>query len=289
MRGGGIFFLTCRGPLRNFFCDKNRLLIHGGLVLVITLTTDFGWSDEYVGAMKGVIHTIAPHARIVDITHGIPPHDVDRAAFALKCVHRFFPAGTIHVAVVDPGVGTDRAALLVSTEHHRFLAPDNGLLQYVLDSYPEAAVFKLTNPEFFLRPESGTFHGRDVFAPAAAHLSTGVPPERLGVRFNGPTRGTVPRPVVEGGTIRGQILFFDGFGNAVTDIDAAMLSEGTVAEVRVGRTVLSGIVRTYGDARPGESAAVVGSHGHLEIAVNRGSAQAFLGLSRGDAVYVLMH
>jgi hypothetical protein len=238
--------------------------------------------------MKGVICSIAPHARIIDITHEIPPHDVDRAAFVVKCVHRFFPAGTVHVAVVDPGVGTDRAALLVSAGRHRFLAPDNGLLKYVFDAYPDAAVFTLANPDFFLRPQSSTFHGRDVFAPAAAHLSAGVPAERFGVRFDGFVRGTVPHPVVEGRTIVGHILFFDRFGNAVTDIEAALLSGRTVAEIRTGNTVLSGIVRTFGDVRPGEAAPVVGSHGHLEMIVNRGNARAVLGLSRGDAVHVLL-
>jgi S-adenosylmethionine hydrolase len=209
--------------------------------LVITLITDFGTAGPYVGSMKGVILSIHPDARIVDIAHDIRPQDVDEAAFVLNRAYAYFPAGTIHVVVVDPGVGSDRAVLAVRTERYIFLAPDNGVLKYVFDACPDARVFRVTNQDFSLSPVSRTFHGRDVFAPAAAHLSRGVDIERMGEPFTEYVRGEVQRPEVRPREIRGEIVFIDGFGNGITNIEEALFAGREVDSISVRSHVIRGL------------------------------------------------
>lgn len=237
--------------------------------------------------MKGIILGIHPDVRIVDITHLISPHNIEQAAFVLKNAFVHFPDGTIHVAVVDPGVGSERAALLVLAGRQLFLAPDNGLLKYVFDLHPNATVYHLTNEAYFHKPVSLTFHGRDVFAPVAAHLARGVRPESAGKRFDGFIRDQVRRPVIKTGETTGEILYIDGFGNAVTNIEAAAVEAFEKTEVRIKRFVIRGIRRTYSERDKEQPLAVIGSHGNVEIAVNQGSAERVLRLCAGDSVTVL--
>jgi S-adenosyl-L-methionine hydrolase (adenosine-forming) len=215
--------------------------------LIITLTTDFGMSDAFVGAMKGVILGINPRAQIVDISHEIPPQDIDRAAFVVKSAAPCFPKTTIHVVVVDPGVGTERLILAVRTEEGMFLAPNNGVLKYVFDGHPGAEVFNVTRSEYFRGRVNRTFHGRDIFAPVAAHLSKGLQPEKLGKPFADFERGSVARPVHSRNGITGVIIAFDRFGNGVTNIPAEWTggriffpTEGP-APVRIENPVMVGI------------------------------------------------
>ena len=269
----------------------------------IVLTTDFGTSDPYVGVIKGVILTINPQATIVDLTHQIQPQNLQQASFILGTSHRFFPTGATHVVVVDPGVGTDRRALLVETPAARFLAPDNGVLSHVLEEYLEAppaetgrvavppgcAAYELTNPEYWLHPVSNTFHGRDIFAPVAAHLSLGVAPKELGQ----PVADLVWLPLRqsqrEARGIRGEVIIADHFGNLITNIPAEWLAKAKEVKVEVKGRIIPRISRTFHDdsSQPEEELlALVGSHGYLEIAIRDGSAARSLSAAVGEPVVV---
>lgn len=268
---------------------------------IITLTTDFGLDDGYAGAMKGAILSINPQAAIVDITHLAPPQDVFHGAFALWAAYALFPRGTVHVAVVDPGVGGARRGIAVSGGGYLFVGPDNGVLSLALEGAadtggrsgdplvaverplpPGYAAVEATNPRFH-RPEvSSTFHGRDVFGPVAAHLSLGVPLEHLGPRVETIFQFPASRPSVGAeGTVRGAVLHVDRFGNLLTNIRPAHLP-GRHVRVRAGRAVINGLSDTYS---AGEGVmALWGSNGTLEIAVKNDSAARILGLRRGDPV-----
>ncbi len=255
---------------------------------LIALTTDFGTTDPWVGIMKGVIAGRAPAATVVDVTHGVPPEDVLAGALVLRQAAPWFPAGTIHVAVVDPGVGGPRRPLCVETATALLVGPDNGLLS--LAAPPEAIrrIVHLTEERFFLTPRSATFHGRDVFAPVAAALATGTAPDALGPQVTDMARIALPAPEVSAGTIRGRIIYVDHFGNLVSNVPAALLSVFPVRRVsisiRAARIV--GVASSYAAGRPGEPVAVVNSWGFLEIAVRDGSARVALGGATGDAVVV---
>lgn len=274
----------------------------------IVLATDFGLADAYVGMMRGVIFSINPHAAVIDLTHGIGPQDVRHGAVALADAHTYFPDGSIFVAVVDPGVGTDRPAILLETPHHRFVAPDNGLLTLVCRRYdpcfgdadtsgPTVApngcqAWRLTNPGYWRHPVSATFHGRDVFAPAAAHLSTGVTPDALGGPMTSIIALSLPTPRPEGDAVRGQIIFVDAFGNLVSDITADILTDmgvpGRESEVVVsiaGQSI-AGLSRTFHDPPGGGLKALLGSHGRLEVALVDGNAGVALGVGSGARVTV---
>ena len=269
----------------------------------IVLATDFGLSDAYVGMMRGVIHGINHAAHVIDLTHGIGPQDVRHGAVVLADSFRYFPAGSIFVAVVDPGVGTDRAAVLLETPDARFVAPDNGLLTLVCRQYepsfgdtnqsapapvPQACrAWRLTNPDYWRHPVSNTFHGRDVFSPVAAHLSLGAPPDAVGDPTATITTLALPIPRPERNAIQGQVVFADAFGNLVTDITADLLDEIGVAPGDPSTTVIiagqtiTGLARTFHDppgADPPSSSlrALIGSHGRLEIAVVDGNAASTL-------------
>ena len=241
---------------------------------VITLLTDFGPTDAYVGAMKGVIAGIAPEARVVDLTHNVPARDIYAGAFHLLTAHRYFPAGTIHVAVVDPGVGTQRAIVAVRAGAHVFVGPDNGVLRWAIDDAggPVSAV-RVEDRRYALPEVSATFHGRDVMAPAAAHLAVGVPLESLGP----PTAQLSGERFPEPRDGRGVVVHVDHFGNCITNLppDIAAL------EV-LGRRLA--VAPAYAAAPAGRAIAVAGSAGFLEIAVNGGSAAALLGIGRGTPV-----
>lgn len=251
---------------------------------IITLTTDFGLKDHYVGVMKGVILGVAPAATVVDITHGIEPQNLHQAAVVLANAATYFPAGTIHVVVVDPGVGTDRRVLLAEAGGHLILMPDNGVLTRLAAVSPPERVTAVMAARFFRPRVSATFHGRDIFAPVAAHLANGLSPGELGPTVDDWVRLEWPEPCGEAGRIEGLVLYADRFGNLITTIDAetaAALGDGARATV-AGRTC--SLVRTYADAPPGEVVALVGSSDLVEISVVQGSALDALAAGPGTPV-----
>jgi S-adenosylmethionine hydrolase len=253
--------------------------------MLITLTTDFGTSDHFVGAMKGVILSIAPRVSIVDITHGVAPFDVNEAAFTIAQAWRWFPKGTIHVVVVDPGVGTARRPILVEAGGHRFIGPDNGVFSMIYDGPHK--IRAIENPELMLKDVSRTFHGRDVFAPAAAHLARGVSPARLGKLIRDAMRIKGIAPVKTGESRwTGMVLKVDRFGNLITNF----LFEGfpdvrtQPFELLAGSQIVRRLAQTYSESGEGEVTAIVGSSGFLEISVNQGSAAERLGCKSGAEV-----
>ena len=256
---------------------------------VITLTTDFGTSDPYAGVMNGVILGINPEARIVELTHQVRPQAVHQGAFLIGKSHRYFPPGTIHLVVVDPGVGTARRAILLLTPTAAFVAPDNGVLTYVVPEENRQAraglpegyrAYSLTNPAFWRNPVSNTFHGRDIFAPVAAHLSLGVEPERLGESADSLTLLSLSRPRWQAGLLKGNVVHVDRYGNLVTDIEANILGEGNDIRIEVKGRVIDGLSRSY--AEGGELMGIIGSFDTLEIAARNGSAASTLGADIGD-------
>ena len=283
----------------------------------IVLTTDFGLSDPYAGVMKGVIFGINPRAAVVDLTHQIQPQNILQAAFALGTSYGFFPSGTIHVAVVDPEVGTSRRALLLVTPQCRFLAPDNGILGYVLSDFlgplgkpapdrtqgqrvtialpPGLEAYSLTNQEYFLEPVSNTFHGRDVFAPVAAHLSLGVTPEELGEPVREMVWLPAPEPVYRKNRIDGEVIIVDNFGNLVTNVPSTALSQAADVQVTIQGLEIVGLSQTFnqrayqaGDSETAGPVALVGSNGRLEIAVPNGNAALVLGVGVGEPVNITL-
>ena len=274
---------------------------------VIVLATDFGLADAYVGMMRGVIAGINPAASVIDLTHGIGPQDIRHGAAVLADAFRYFPPHSIFVAVVDPGVGTERAAILLETPDARFLAPDNGLLTLVCRQYDAAfgdfgvgdgdrdtpvalpapqgcQVRRLTNPDYWRHPVSLTFHGRDIFAPVAAHLSLGAPAANLGTPADTLVALPLPAPRPQGRAVTGQVIYADAFGNLITDLTADILAGmGIVpgsqsATVTIAGHTLAGVARTFHDPPGTGLRALVGSHGRLEIAVVDGSAAALLSI-----------
>jgi len=254
----------------------------------ITLLTDFGTEDYFVGAVKGAILSTNPAARIVDITHDIPPHDVEAAAFTLLAAYQSFPPGTIHVAVVDPGVGSKRKALLIKSGGQFFIGPDNGIFSYV--ARDDVAVFQLTNTEYFREEISQTFHGRDVFAPVAAALSNGIAPEDLGQKTSDWVRLPALQPrVLRDGRLEGRIIHIDRFGNCVTNITRSEVSEKEIASgarLEVGTKRIDSFKHFYEEEprRKGKAFAIWGSAGFLEIAAENRSAADLLRVKRGDKV-----
>lgn len=264
--------------------------------MIITLLTDFGLRDAYVGAMKGVILGVCPGARIFDISHEIPPQNVAWAAALLPSYAPFFPAGTTHVAIVDPGVGSGRRAIALETPALRIVAPDNGLITPIWrdalarHGRDALALVSLDNPRFWRDTPSATFHGRDIFAPAAAHLAAGVPVAELGSAVDEPVLlpSSNPRRKKDG-TIIGRVAMVDHFGNCITNVSAghlATLGPHASLVVKAGGATLSGVRRTYADVVEGEPLALVGSSGALELAVRNGSAAERLGLRAGDEVVI---
>ena len=258
---------------------------------VITLMTDFGTSDHYVGVMKGVILNINPGVQIVDITHAIPPQDVDGAAFLIDSSYRYFPSGTIHVMVVDPGVGSERKVIICQTETAYFLCPDNGILSHILHNESCARTILVENPAYFLPQVSNTFHGRDIFAPVAAHLSRGVPIGKLGSPVAHPIQFPIPKPEVTDKAVIGHVIWIDSFGNLVTNISHEILEslEGRSGVViDAGSAEINHLNHSYAESAVGEALAIVGSFNRLEISINQGNAAQVLGLKRGDAITICM-
>jgi len=254
---------------------------------IVTLLSDFGTRDHYVAAMKGVLLAINPALALVDITHEVTPHNVREAGFLLAAAFDSFPAGTIHLAVVDPGVGGERRALAAAGARYLFVGPDNGLFARTFALEPPRVVVSLENPDFRRSQVSATFHGRDIFAPAAAHLSLGVPLEKLGPVVSARMQTAASPRVGKGDRVEGEIIHVDRFGNLVADIEIpADRGLGSDIEVSVGgRRVLVG-PRTYNEAPPGVPFAMRGGSGYLEVAVREGSALEVLGQGVGSLVCV---
>jgi len=255
----------------------------------IALLTDFGSRDAYPGVMKGVILGIAPGAALVDLTHEIAPQDVTGGAWVLHTAWRFFPLGTIFLCVVDPGVGGARRPVALAAGGRLFVGPDNGLFSYVLAAATTGEAVALDDPRFHLPHPSATFHGRDIFAPCAAHLARGIPLGELGSAVAATSLVTfaLPRPVWQGDVLHGHVLHVDRFGNLITDVASALaaaLLATPAARLAVAGTDISARAHTFADGPEGEPFLLADSSGHLAIAVRNGSAAALLGAGRGDEV-----
>ena len=257
---------------------------------VIALLTDFGTRDHYAGTMKGVALGICPDATLVDISHDVPPHDVLSAALELAAAYRYFPAGTIFLVVVDPGVGSSRRGIAADAGDFRFVAPDNGVLTMVLEETPPRKVVELTERRYARPTVSRTFEGRDRFAPAAAWLAKGIELPALGRPAGAIHHLDLPRPSVSSEGVTGEVLRIDRFGNLITNIDRKTfdaLTHGAALEIQVGPHAVARVVSTYADAGASEICALFGSTDHLEIAANGASAAARLGVGRGALVQIL--
>lgn len=260
---------------------------------IITLTTDFGTTDHFVGAMKGIILNIVPEAAIVDITHAVQAFDVLDGALTISQAYSYYPTGTVHVVVVDPGVGSARRPILASSDGYHFVAPDNGVLSLVYAKEERIHVRHITSDHYFQQPVSNTFHGRDVFAPVAAYLAKQVDSHKFGdeiedyVKFSAPK----PKPVNEN-QLRGVVLKVDRFGNLVTNItplDAPKLfQESTPFKIVVGKREITELHKAYSEGAPGEVFGILGSMGFLEIAANRGAAAQLLAVGKGSEVNVIL-
>jgi S-adenosyl-L-methionine hydrolase (adenosine-forming) len=257
---------------------------------IITLTTDFGLNDHFVGTIKGVILDIIPDVQIVDICHSVQAFDVLDGALTIAQAYSYFPTGTVHLVVIDPGVGTERRGLVVSSDRHHFVAPDNGVLSLVYASEERLHVRHVTAEHYYRQPVSNTFHARDIFAPVAAYLAKGVDPDKFGheisdfIRFNAPK----PKPA-EGNTLRAVVLKVDRFGNLITNItpqDApALFAEHPAPfKIAVGKREITEIQTNYAQGAPGEVFGILGSMGYLEIPANRGSAAQIVGAGKGADV-----
>jgi S-adenosylmethionine hydrolase len=270
---------------------------------IVALLTDFGLQDNYVGVMKAVMSRIAPNVQFIDITHQIQPQNVRQAALTLLNSYRYFALNTVFLVVVDPGVGGSRKCIAAEADGYHFVAPDNGVLSFVLEELGNASIVELQNPAYRLANVSNTFHGRDVFAPAAAHLAAGVPLGELGPRVERIAQQMKPQLRIETGQISGQVIHIDRFGNIITSIGqlswneqglllqprfnrgpAAIMLPTAQISVTVKDTMLSGIRRSYSEVAKGQLLALVDSSGFLEIACNQGNAAALLGVSGGENV-----
>jgi hypothetical protein len=260
---------------------------------IITLTTDFGLNDHFVGTMKGVILKILPNAEIVDICHSVQAFDILDGALALAESYSYFPTRTVHLVVVDPGVGSARRPIIASSEEQNFVAPDNGVLSLMYAREERLSVRHITSDHYFLQPVSNTFHGRDIFAPVAAYLAKGVDHEKFGeeitdfVRFNAPK----PKPA-DANTLRGVVLRVDRFGNLITNFtpqDAPALFQQLppAFKIVVGKREVSVMRQNYAEGAPGEVFGILGSMGYLEIVANRGSAAQLVGSGKGTEVQLI--
>ena len=256
---------------------------------IVTLTTDFGYQDQYVGAMKGVMLSVSPELRFIDISHGVPPQDVLAGAWILKNSAFLYPAGTVHLAVVDPGVGTPRKPVAVKIGDQFFVGPDNGIIPLVADGEPYEA-YHLTNTSFWFSQRSNTFHGRDIFSPVAASIAAGAELHEVGQKMDELSmyRWAVPTSDSEG--IQGWVVHIDFYGNLISNISKELflsVTHGKPFKIYVGNVILSELSHTFGNVPDGEPAAVIGSSGMLEIIINKGNAQQMLGTEKGAPVSVL--
>ena len=257
---------------------------------IITLTTDYGASDHFTAVMKGVILSINPEVNIVDITHSVLAHDILDGAMAIGQAFRYFPPKTIHVVVVDPGVGTERRPLLVAGDQHYFVGPDNGVLSSVYEQSESLHVWNMISEHYFRQPVSKTFHGRDIFAPVAAWLTKSWQTSSFGEPITDFVRFAIPKAKVNGNQVQGAVLRVDHFGNLITNVTVEDVPDLLVAsgnlKINVGNGQVSKVVRTFAEGAAGEVVGLIGSSGYLEISVNKGNASRTLGVGRGAEVTV---
>lgn len=263
---------------------------------LITLLTDFGLADEYVGLMKGVILSINPLAKIIDLTHQIDPQDIVQAAYTIKSSYKYFPKGTIHLLVVDPGVGTCRSVIALEKDGHIFLAPDNGLLTLLINDKKDDFIISVDNSKYFLKNISRTFHGRDIFAPVAAHITKGVKLHEMGSPIDKKKLAKIKIPVpstLSDGGIKGSIIFIDHFGNLITNIDTDFLKKNinpkknNNIKIILGNKKIQGLSNNYKSVNMQSPLAIIGSKGYLEVSVNCGNAKQYFTAEKGDEVRIL--
>ena len=258
---------------------------------IITLTTDYGTNDHLVGSMKGVILGINSEVQIVDITHAVAPHDILDAALIVNDASRYFPSRTIHVVVVDPGVGTERRPLLVTAGSQYYIAPDNGVLSLIYEREKDALTVRhITAEHYFLQPMSRTFHGRDVFAPVAAWFCKAWQSASFGEEVEDYVRLAVPKPKADGKVTKGVVLRVDSFGNLLTNLTPdeipALITNDAKVKIKIGNKEINHLSQTFADGAAAEPIALIGSNGALEISVNKGHAAKALGVNRGSEVTV---
>ena len=255
---------------------------------IVTLITDFGWTGEYVGALKGAILRVNPRCLIVDITHQIDPQNILQASFVLRKSYSYYPPGTVHGVIVDPGVGTERRAVVVEKDKYVFVGPDNGVFSGLLSPGGEIRARELARKEYFLIPVCNTFHGRDVFAPVAGHLSLGLDPAKLGPKVKNLVKIDFPEPRREKKHLTARILWADSFGNLITNVSREEYGRKlkTCFQIRGKGWSIERLSRTYGEGKPGQPMALFGSGGLLEISVNRGNARNTLGLNPGNPLTI---
>ena len=256
---------------------------------IITLLTDFGTRDHYVASMKGVILKINPRCTLIDITHQINPHDIQEGAFILANAYSSFPKGTIHLAVVDPEVGSARRPILLVTPNYFFIGPDNGLFTFAVARERVKRVVVLTNKKYFLPQISTTFNGRDLFAPVAAHLSLGVKPKTFGHEIKYWSKLHFPKVRMKKNELMGEIIHIDAFGNLITNIDAQQLlhfEKDHSVVIKIGKRVIQGLKKGYWEGKKGELMALLGSGGFLEISVREGNAKKILKVEKGNRIIV---
>jgi S-adenosylmethionine hydrolase len=257
---------------------------------LLTLTTDFGLQDYYVSAMKGVILQNAPNARLVDISHQIPAQDIMAGSWVVKNSAMLFPTGTVHLVVVDPGVGTSRKPVALQVDDQLFVGPDNGIFSLLTEQYDFEAV-ELTNKKYWRADVSNTFHGRDVFAPVAAHLLNGAELTDLGPSLDDLETYRWAVPIADDDGIEGWVIHIDAFGNLITNISESLIDDmiaNNSIKLYVGNTILDNITDTFGSVSDGEPVAYIGSAGMLEIAVNKGDAQKMLGIKKGAQISLVL-
>lgn len=260
---------------------------------MITFTTDFGLGEHYVGAMKGVIYNINPSAQIVDVCNSVHSYDLLDGALTISQAYPYFPANTVHLVVVDPGVGTARRPILVSTGKYMFVAPDNGVLSMVFDREERVTVRHITSDHYFLQPLSNTFHGRDIFAPVAAYLSKGMDAQKFGEEITDYVRFAAPKPKpLNANTVKGIVIKVDKFGNLITnitpnDVPQLFKEQPPAFKILIGKSEINKLRQAYAQGAPGEVFGVLGSMGFLEIATNRGSAQHSVGADKGSEVGIV--
>jgi len=263
---------------------------------VLTLLTDFGTDDEYVGLMKGVILSINPSATIVDITHGINRQDIAQAAYTISAAYPYFPSGTVHLVVVDPGVGSRRRLLALKLRKHFFIAPDNGVLSLLFSDKNVLSLSEISNPKYFRASVSPTFHGRDIIAPVGAHITNGLDVSELGPEIDVSDALCLEKleaRCTEKGELQGEVVAVDHFGNLITNIKSEQLSEclpavsRTKVRIRLGSRIIGGLADTYASMPAQTPSALIGSRGYLEIAVNKDSAARCLNAKAGDEVWVV--
>jgi len=261
---------------------------------IVTLTTDFGISDHFVGTLKGVILDIAPDAEIIDISHAVQAFDVLDGALTISQAYSYFPARTVHMVVVDPGVGTARRPIIASTDLYHFVAPDNGVLSLVYGREERLRVLNVSAQHYFREPISNTFHARDIFAPVAAYLAKGVDSDKFGEEIDDYVRFNSPKPkAINSETLRGVVLKVDRFGNLITNItpqDAPMLfaEQPPAFKIVIGKQEVTEMKTSYAEGGPNEIFGILGSMGFLEIATNRGPAAQVLGVGKGSDVSIIL-